>query len=176
MRNPKGLLLPQPPLTPRTRQTRIWMASEPREDIKEGCTKGMARRRRARTTVKRRRARRQPSRGAAGWLINKWTIGGLTLVLVGLAGLWIASQSSPATTTPTTVANQQNIPFPEVPRIPLAEAKAKFDAGTALIVDTRSAEDYAQSHIPNALSLPLADMNTQNPDLPRDAEIITYCT
>ncbi|MFQ5594035.1 MAG: rhodanese-like domain-containing protein [Anaerolineae bacterium] len=128
--------------------------------------------RRRRTKRKRRQASRRSSRN----LINKWTIGGLALVLIGSAAILIANRSSPATPSPTTAVNQQNIPFPEVPRTPLADAKAKFDAGTALLVDTRSLEDYQQSHIPNAISLPLTDLSTQNPDLPHDAEIITYCT
>lgn len=136
----------------------------------------MAQRRRGRTSGKKRRARRQQSRGAFGWLINKWAIGGLALVLIGSAAILIANRSTPATPTSTGAADQQAIPFPEVPRTPLVDAKARFDAGTALIVDTRSREEYDQSHIPDAVSLPLTDLSTQNPDLPHDAEIITYCT
>lgn len=128
--------------------------------------------RRTRAKQRRRPARRRSSRN----LINKWTLSGLALILVGAIAIVIANRSSPATPSPTTSADQQAIPFPEVPRTPLADAKAKFDAGTALIVDTRSREEYDQSHIPDAVSLPLADLNTQNPDLPRDVEIITYCT
>ncbi len=136
----------------------------------------MAQRRRGRASGKKRRARRQQSRGAFGSLINKWTLSGLALVILGLVAILIATRSSPATPTSSSVADQQNIPFPEVPRTPLADAKAKFDAGTALIVDTRSREEYDRGHIPNAISLPLSDLSNQNPDLPHDAEIIAYCT
>lgn len=128
---------------------------------------------RRRTT---RKKPKQTRRRSSSSVFNKWMLGGLVLILVGLAGLLFATRSSPPTTSSPSTANQQDIPFPEVPRIPPAEAKAKFDAGTALIVDTRSREEYAQSHIPNAISLPLSELNNQNPDLPRDAEIITYCT
>lgn len=98
------------------------------------------------------------------------------MVLLGLVVVLIATRSSPATPTSSSTANQQDIPFPEVPRTPLADVKAKFDAGTVLIVDTRSREEYDRGHIPSAISLPLSDLSTQNPDLPHDAEIITYCT
>ncbi len=121
--------------------------------------------------------RRQERRGTFRSLINKWTLGGAALVLIGLLGFLVAvSRPSPGTTPAPGVASQPDIPYPEVPRAPLAEVKAKSDAGTALIVDTRSPEEYAQQHIPGAISLPLSDLSTQNPDLPRDAEIITYCT
>jgi 3-mercaptopyruvate sulfurtransferase SseA len=111
-------------------------------------------------------------------MVSPWTLAGLAVILVGVAGFLFAyTRSLPGPAAQTRASNQQgDIPFPEVPRIPLEEAKAKFDAGTALIVDTRSREEYDQSHIPNAISLPLTELNTQNPDLPRDVEIITYCT
>ncbi|MFQ5342936.1 MAG: rhodanese-like domain-containing protein [Anaerolineae bacterium] len=128
--------------------------------------------RRTRAKQRRRQARRRSSRN----LVNKWTLSGLALVLLGLVVVLIATRSSPATPTSSSTANQQDIPFPEVPRTPLADVKAKFDAGTVLIVDTRSREEYDRGHIPNAISLPLTDLSTQNPDLPHDAEIITYCT
>lgn len=112
-------------------------------------------------------------------LFNKWVVVGASLVIVGLVGFLIAANQSPSTpTSPSTanVANQGNIPYPEVPRTPLEEAKAKYDEGTALIVDTRSMEEYNRQHIPGAAALPLSELGTQNPDLPRDQEIITYCT
>ncbi|MBS1253707.1 MAG: hypothetical protein MAG451_02760 [Anaerolineales bacterium] len=110
------------------------------------------------------------------WL-NKWTLGGAALILVGLLGfLLAANRSSPAPASSTGASNQADIPHPGVPRMSLEEVKAKSDAGTVLIVDSRSAEAYARSHIPGATSLPLSDLSTQNPDLPRDREIITYCT
>ncbi|MFQ5857230.1 MAG: rhodanese-like domain-containing protein [Anaerolineae bacterium] len=136
----------------------------------------MARRSRSRASAKRRRTRRQTRQSAFGNLINKWTLGGIALVLVGAVGILIAARSSPPTTSTPSAATQQDIPYSEVPRTPLAEAKTKFDAGTALFVDTRSLEEYERKHIPNAIALPLSDLSSQSADLPRDAEIITYCT
>ena len=126
----------------------------------------------------RKKSRSQPAEQGSSWnWINAWTLGGAALVLVGALGFLIAATrpSSPATSQPS-AAGQADIPYPEVPRTPLEEVKAKFDAGEGVIVDTRSATEYAQGHIPNAVSLPLSELSTQNPDLSRDAEIITYCT
>ncbi len=129
--------------------------------------------RRSRKTHRREEGRRP---AWSTWL-NKWTLGGAALILVGLLGfLAAANQSSPAPAGSTGASNQADIPYPGVPRTPLEEVKAKFDAETVLIVDSRSAEEYARSHIPGAISLPLSDLSAQNPDLPRDTEIITYCT
>jgi hypothetical protein len=66
--------------------------------------------------------------------------------------------------------------FPEVGRISVAEARERLETSTAVIVDVRSAEEYAEAHIPNALSLPLNDFQSRYQELPPNREIITYCT
>ncbi len=74
------------------------------------------------------------------------------------------------------VHDAQGLPFPDVPRISAAEAKARYDAGTVLFVDVRDQEAYAAAHIPGSLSLPLQEFETSYQALPERAEIITYCT
>ncbi len=44
-----------------------------------------------------------------------------------------------------------------------------------LLLDVRSADAYAEGHIPGALSLPLADLPGKLATLPKDKTIITYC-
>ena len=73
-----------------------------------------------------------------------------------------------------------NLPESEaaVPRVSVEQAKAAFDSGAAIIVDVRSAEAYAASHIPGAISIQLEEFDT-NPTglaLDKDQWIITYCT
>jgi hypothetical protein len=66
--------------------------------------------------------------------------------------------------------------YSNVPRISLEELKEKLDAGTDLvIVDVRSTEDFAQGHIPGAVSIPWEEIKDRYTELPRDKEIITYC-
>ena len=66
----------------------------------------------------------------------------------------------------------------EVPRVTVEEAKAAFDSGEAIIVDVRSQAAYEASHVDGALSIPLNEFETNigGIDLPKDRQIITYCT
>lgn len=129
---------------------------------------------------RRKTRQRQPARDRSIFdtLLNKWTLGGAALILIGVLGFLIAAnrQPSPATPSQPAATNNSDIPYPEVPRTPLADAKAQYDAGAAFIVDARTQDQYAASHIPGAISLPLSDLSTQNPDLPRDQDIVLYCT
>lgn len=70
------------------------------------------------------------------------------------------------------------IPFPSIPRIGLQEAQDRVQSGEAIFVDVRSAEDYAASHIADAVSVPLGPsaLDSAYQDLPVGAELITYCT
>lgn len=62
------------------------------------------------------------------------------------------------------------------PRISAAEAKKAVDAGTAVLVDVRSAQNYQQEHAKGALSVPTNEIATRMSELPKDKQIITYCT
>ena len=66
----------------------------------------------------------------------------------------------------------------DVPRISPAEALAAIESGDAIVVDTRNAEAYATSHIPGAVSIPVAEFEADPSSLPLDKAkwIITYCT
>ena len=115
---------------------------------------------------------------------RRWSISPAVLALAGgvlliLAGILIFSnlnRSSPDVSSIPDIHDEQGIPYPEVPRISVTEAMARYDAGTALFVDVRSQGEYDTAHVANALSLPLADMEARYQELPKDARIITYCT
>lgn len=64
----------------------------------------------------------------------------------------------------------------DAPRINLADAKADFDAGRAIIVDTRSPEAYKQEHIKGAINVPFADFEAQYKKIPANKKIIAYCS
>jgi len=103
---------------------------------------------------------------------NKFGIG--ILVVIGLLILVVAIYSL----TTTKVVNPSKIPANEaaVHRISLSDAKKAFDARTALFVDVRDPGSFAASHIPGAVNIPLADIESGNVDLNPDQWIITYCT
>ena len=64
----------------------------------------------------------------------------------------------------------------EVQRVTPEEAKAAFDSGAAVFLDVRSHTIYLQSHIPGALSIPLAELKPRIAELDTEQWIITYCT
>jgi rhodanese-related sulfurtransferase len=63
---------------------------------------------------------------------------------------------------------------PLVEVISLADARARLDAGTAVFVDVRSGSEYAEGHIPGALTISSSDLETRLENLPEGAVIIAY--
>jgi rhodanese-related sulfurtransferase len=47
--------------------------------------------------------------------------------------------------------------------------------GSVTVLDVRPAEEYQAAHIPGALSVPLAELESLLSELPRDQEIVAYC-
>jgi predicted sulfurtransferase len=67
----------------------------------------------------------------------------------------------------------------DVPRITVQELKAKIDKGEVLVViDVRTGNDYEGSKIKiqGAVRIPIVQMEERYRELPKDKEIITYCT
>ncbi|GAP06507.1 rhodanese-related sulfurtransferase [Anaerolinea thermolimosa] len=97
--------------------------------------------------------------------------GGLVLLSIGLIFL--------ALNAPTTNASQGgtlDIPFPQIARVSLADAKSAYDKNMAIFIDVRDSGSYAASHIANALNIPLTELEGRLAEIPRDRWIITYCT
>lgn len=61
-------------------------------------------------------------------------------------------------------------------RASLQDAKTAFDNSEALFVDVRSSGEFASSRIPDAVSIPLADIAGNEPAVEKGALIYTYCT
>jgi 3-mercaptopyruvate sulfurtransferase SseA len=101
-----------------------------------------------------------------------FAIGGGLLLIV--AAILLATQNAPAVPTPAAAFEEET--YPEIPRISLADARAAYDGGTAVFVDVRAADSYAASHIPGALSIPLAELGSRLTELKQTDWIITYCT
>jgi hypothetical protein len=71
---------------------------------------------------------------------------------------------------------EANIPFPSVPRISLAEAKADFDAGTAVFIDTHSPATYETEHVAGSINIPATELAANIDKVPKDKKIIAYCS
>jgi 3-mercaptopyruvate sulfurtransferase SseA len=116
-----------------------------------------------------RKKRTQPQNSFPAWIF----IAGGALLVVAIVLLAVRPGAQPQAQTP---ADNANIPYPEIERVTLADSKAALEAGTAVIVDVRSAEAYAASHIAGALSLPINEIDARQTELDPAAWIITYCT
>jgi 3-mercaptopyruvate sulfurtransferase SseA len=99
----------------------------------------------------------------------------LVILVVALIGLAACGPAAP-TAMPATATPAPNIPYPEVPRVSVTDARDRWESGDAVIVDVRSPADFEQAHIPGALNIPVAEIETRYTELPRGVEIITYCT
>ena len=51
----------------------------------------------------------------------------------------------------------------------------QVQAGTVLVLDVRPVEEYQAGHLPEALSIPLEELEKRLADLPADKEIVAYC-
>jgi predicted sulfurtransferase len=66
-----------------------------------------------------------------------------------------------------------------VPRITVQELKAKIDKGEdVVIIDVRTGEDYERSRIKikGAVRIPIVQMEERYKELPKNKQIIAYCT
>jgi 3-mercaptopyruvate sulfurtransferase SseA len=109
-------------------------------------------------------------------------IGFIGLIVVG-AALILSPLLNPAglpaisTPIPTALTVDQNrLPYPDVPRVTVGDARAAHELKQAVLVDVRTAEQYAENHIPGAVSIPLSEFESRLNELNTDHWIITYCT
>jgi len=51
----------------------------------------------------------------------------------------------------------------------------RLRAGTATVLDVRPEDEFAHGHLPDALNIPLAQLERRLADLPSDQEIVAYC-
>ncbi len=68
------------------------------------------------------------------------------------------------------------LPFPDSPRIPLAQAKADFDRGTAVFIDTHNANTFAAEHVRGAINITPSDLDAKINLIPKGKKIIVYCS
>ncbi|MBL8917978.1 MAG: rhodanese-like domain-containing protein [Myxococcaceae bacterium] len=54
------------------------------------------------------------------------------------------------------------------------EAKALVQKG-AVLVDVRTPEEFAASHLAGALNIPVQELDARKGELPKDKDIVVYC-
>ncbi len=55
------------------------------------------------------------------------------------------------------------------------ELLSRLRAGTAMVLDVRPEDEFAHGHVPDALNIPLAQLEQRLAELPADREIVAYC-
>jgi hypothetical protein len=95
--------------------------------------------------------------------------GGIVLLVVAIL---IANQNAAAPTP----AIAEDIPYPEIQRVSLADAKAALESGSAVLLDVRSAEAFAGQRIAGSVNIPTGEIPARYQELDPNAWIIPYCT
>lgn len=63
----------------------------------------------------------------------------------------------------------------DVPKISVADAKKEVDAGTGVIVDSRSEVVYKMEHITGSINIPQGSPKEKYASVPKDKKVIIYC-
>lgn len=102
---------------------------------------------------------------------------GVVMLAVALAVILTQGNNAPTAVQATSVPSQvESIPYPDVPRVSLVDAKAAYDQGSAVFLDVRGTSDYLAEHITGAISIPETQIESRINELNPQDWIITYCT
>jgi rhodanese-related sulfurtransferase len=63
----------------------------------------------------------------------------------------------------------------ELEPVSCTELLERLRAGTAAVLDVRPEDEYRHGHLPDALNIPLAQLEQRLAELPPDREIVAYC-
>jgi rhodanese-related sulfurtransferase/DNA-binding transcriptional ArsR family regulator len=75
----------------------------------------------------------------------------------------------------TLAARDAYLGHPRVDPVDREELLRRAKSGAVAVLDVRPAEEYANGHIPGALSIPLDQLADRLAELPADIEIVAYC-
>ena len=87
-----------------------------------------------------------------------------------------AANSGTTAATPAAKRPEPPMPFPDVPRIALEEAKMHHDNGSAVFIDTHTPSVYAEEHIVGAINIPVSEGVPDMNKIPKGKKIIVYCS
>lgn len=77
---------------------------------------------------------------------------------------------------PSATSETQTKPVDDVHRISIAEARAAFQSGKAVIIDVRGESAYKAGHIKGSKVIAVDEIGARSSELPTDKTIILYCS
>lgn len=106
--------------------------------------------------------------------MRRLVVSGLLLLSSGACGRDDRAAPGPVPSLPPTLTPSagQRCALPQ--RISGAEARRLLEEG-ALLLDVRPRLEFAQSHLPDAVNIPLEELSSRMSELPIERTIITYC-
>lgn len=102
----------------------------------------------------------------------------LSAAIALTAVLSACGASTPPPDAPAVSAASQSAPeSPSYRTISADEAKKMMDEGGVTIVDVRTAEEYAEKHVKDAVNIPVESISAERPEALPDsaATILVYC-
>ena len=114
--------------------------------------------------------------------VNRQSLVSILLMVLGVAIIlgsyfWFQRASLlEEVETAEAVEEVGDIPYPNIKRVGVADAKAAFDLGTAVFIDVRDEYSFQQGHIPNARSFPVDTIQQESGQLDPSQWHILYCT
>jgi hypothetical protein len=94
------------------------------------------------------------------------------LLMIAAIALWVFDPGGGSTPGP----QDANIPYPEIARTSLGDAKNAYDTGSAVFLDVRTEPEFAQSRIPGSLNIPLTELPDRLGELNPEDTFLTICT
>ncbi len=65
-------------------------------------------------------------------------------------------------------------PAPDVPQVDVSEASGRLQAG-AVLLDVREPDEWHAGHTPDAVWIPMGEIEARHGELPADTEILVVC-
>lgn len=102
---------------------------------------------------------------------------GVTLLsMIFLTGCNSAESKVKAAAGNQVAAQPAAQPADDVRRINIADAKAEFESGKAVMIDVRGEATYKLGHIKGAKLIVFTEIASRSNELPKDKNIILYCS
>ena len=125
----------------------------------------------ARSNKKKKQQRSQQNK-QANLAIGLIAVGGFII----LAALILLISKNQPIQTQAAQPPTEAIPYPNITRVSVEDAKTAFDEGKAIFLDIRGPAVYDAGHIPGAVLVTIDEVESRLREFDKEKWIITYCT